>query len=305
MKKVLEDRIYTYSNYMKEKYGRKVFRVGLSIGKICPHRLKTGGCIFCNPETFTGEYQAEGLSIPKQLDKIIPRIKHSCGNVGLLAYFQDETSTAGSIDFLKEKYQQALNHPEILGLVVSTRSDYITPKVLDLLKSFKVNVTVELGLQSIHNKSLDLLNRGHDFKSVDEAIKLCGEAGLEVGVHLIMGIPGENLLDMIETINYVSNNRYIKQVKFHNLVVYEDTKLSEMVNMQNWGIFSIDDYIPILAESLSYLRKDIVVARLFTSNIRQSQIAIGNYDGNKTKWMARLRNYMNDHDIYQGDKFRV
>ncbi|MCK4957477.1 MAG: hypothetical protein KAS49_07555, partial [Candidatus Cloacimonetes bacterium] len=86
MKKVLEDRIYTYSNYLKAKFGQKVFRVGLSIGKVCPHRQKAGGCIFCNPETFTGEYQAENLTISQQLERIIPRIKRSCGDVAMLAY---------------------------------------------------------------------------------------------------------------------------------------------------------------------------------------------------------------------------
>ncbi len=300
--KTLEQLIYTYSDFLKKHFGRKVFRVGLSIGEICPHRLEKGGCIFCNPETFTGSYQAQNLSVKEQMSEIIPQIKKNCGDVALLAYFQDETSTAGNLQKLKEKYLAALDHPEMVGLVVSTRSDYINSEIIDLLKSLHVPVTVELGLQSIHNRSLDLLNRGHNFAQVDEAIKLCGEAGLEVGVHLILGIPGETEDDVLETINYISGNSYINQVKFHNLVCYQKTVLAHLVKRNNWKIYTIDEYIPLLANAIAHLRKDIVISRLFTSNIKRNQIAIGEYTGNKTKWMAQLRNYMNENRIFQGSK---
>ena len=112
--KTLEQLIYTYSDFLKKRFGRKVFRVGLSMGEICPHRKDSGGCIFCNPETFTGDYQAENLSVAQQMEEIIPRIKANCGDVALLAYFQDETSTSGDIDSLNEKFTVALSHPEMV-----------------------------------------------------------------------------------------------------------------------------------------------------------------------------------------------
>ncbi|MCK4311649.1 MAG: radical SAM protein, partial [Candidatus Cloacimonetes bacterium] len=182
---------------MKHKFGTRVFRVGLSTGIKCPHRIKTGGCIFCNPETFTGEYQTRNLSIKEQLKDAVPRIKESCGDVKLLAYFQDDTSTAGDIDLLKKKFKEALSHPEIIGLVISTRPDYVNDKIVELLCSFDVPVTIEIGMQSIHNKSLKFLNRGHTFKQVEKAVELCGNAGLTIGVHLIMGIPGESFENML------------------------------------------------------------------------------------------------------------
>jgi uncharacterized protein len=302
MEQRLEYRIFTYSTYLKKRFGRKVFRVGLSTGIPCPHRVKTGGCIFCNAETFTGEYQAQGKTIKEQLNEAIPRIKESCGEVALLAYFQDETSTAGSIDYLREKFSEALSHPEIMGLVISTRPDYVNDEIVQLLKSFNVPVTIEIGLQSIHNRSLEFLNRAHTFEEVDEAINLCGKAGLEVGVHLIMGIPGETEKDMLETINYISSNVYIKQVKFHNLVVYKHTKIARLAEEGEIDLLSIPDYIEILANLLPYVRGNIVVSRLFTSNIRRSQIAIGDYSGNKTKWMNELRKYIYNHEINQGSE---
>ena len=302
MEERLEYRIFTYSAYLINKFGKKVFRVGLSTGKICPHREKMGGCVFCNPTTFTGEYQSGNLSIEEQFNDAIPRIKKACGDVQLLAYFQDETSTYGDIEFLKSKYDQALSHPEVIGLVVSTRPDYISKEVIELLASYKVPVTIEIGLQSIHNRSLEFLNRGHTFEQVEDSIRMCGEAGLSVGVHLILGIPNETFDYMLQTIKWVSSNKYIKQVKFHNLVVYNHTKLAEMKNIP---IYTIEEHIKNLSELIPYLRGDIAVSRLFTSNIRRTQIAVDAYKGNKTQWMNELRKTLYRNNINQGDKTDV
>ncbi|MCD4817372.1 MAG: TIGR01212 family radical SAM protein [Candidatus Cloacimonetes bacterium] len=296
----LEDRIFTYSDFLKKKYNRKIFRVGLSLGIPCPHRMKNEGCIFCDPQTFTGSYQSKGLSITEQLEIAIPIMEQSCGNVDFLAYFQDETSTAGSIDFLMKKFEEALQHPKIAGLVISTRPDFIDDDIIDLLQRFKVSVTIEIGLQSIHDKSLRFLNRGHNFDDTKKAIKKCGEAGLEIGVHIIIGIPGEKLSDMIETIKYISSEKSIKQIKFHNLVVYKNTKLAEIVSENKTEIMTISDYLEILLQLLINLRGDIAVSRLFTSNVQKNQIAVNEIWGNKTKWMNELRKKMIKNDLFQG-----
>jgi hypothetical protein len=300
MKTRLEERIYTYSNYLKQKFGRKIFRVGLSTGIPCPHRHNSGGCVFCDPHTFTGDYVRKKLTIQQQLQQAIPKIKKSCGDVGLMAYFQDETSTAGNLTELRQKFSAALVHPEVYGLVLSTRPDFLDVETVKMLKQLSKPVTIEIGLQSIHNSSLEFLNRGHTFQQAHAAIELSGKYGLEVGVHLIMGIPGENFSNMLETVKYVSQNDNIKQVKFHNLVVYKGTKLAHMLKTKD--IISIDNYIDILANLLAYLKGNKVVARLFTSNIAGSQIAIGDLHGNKTKWMNWLRKKMIARKIIQGCK---
>ena len=305
MEQRLEYRIFTYSTYLKQRFGKRVFRVGLSTGIPCPHRIKTGGCIFCDPETFTGEYQSSDFNIKEQLQDAIPRIKENCGDVALLAYFQDDTSTAGDIDVLKRKYEQALSHPEVIGLVISTRPDYVNDEVVKLLSSFDVPVTIEIGMQSIHDKSLEYLNRGHTFDDTKKAIEICGEAGLEVGIHLIMGINRETFEDMLKTIKYISSDHYIKQVKFHNLVVYKNTKLAEMISNNEASIYEIPKYIETLAKLLPYLRGDIVISRLFTSNIRRSQVTLGDFTGNKTKWMNELRKYIYENNIVQGSETKI
>jgi len=300
MKTRLEDRIYTYSNYLKQKFGRKIFRVGLSTGIPCPHRQNSGGCVFCDPHTFTGDYVRKELSIQQQLQEAVPKIKKSCGAVGLLAYFQDETSTAGNLEELRDKFSSALAYPEVYGLVLSTRPDFIDVETVKMLKQLGKPVTVEIGLQSIHKSSLEFLNRGHTFQQAHKAIELCGKYDLEVGVHLIMGIPVENYSKMLETVQYISQNDNIKQVKFHNLVVYQGTKLAQMLKTKD--IISIDSYIDILANLLAYLKGNKVITRLFTSNIAGSQIAIGDLHGNKTKWMNWLRKTMIAREIIQGCK---
>ncbi|RLC49459.1 MAG: hypothetical protein DRH79_09025, partial [Candidatus Cloacimonadota bacterium] len=121
----------------------------------------------------------------------------------------------------------------------------------------------------------------------------------------IMGIPGETENDMLKTMKYISSNKYIKQVKFHNLVVYKNTKIARLADEGEIELLSIPNYIEILANLLPYLRGDIIVSRLFTSNIRRSQIAVGEYPGNKTKWMNELRKYIYEHGINQGSETGV
>ncbi len=302
MEKKLGDRIFIYSDYLKQKYGKRMFRVGLSTGVECPHRLNTGGCVFCDPETFTGKYQNSDLSLQEQLEIAIPLIRSKCGDVALLAYFQDDTSTAGNPGKLKEIYQTAVDHDEIEGLIISTRPDYINREIISILSEFDLPVTIEIGLQSIHQKSLDYLNRGHDLSAVEKAIRLCAEAGIEVGVHLIFGIPGETFQDMKDTIEYVSQNSAIRSVKFHNLVIFKNTKLQEMWKEEKFKLLTVDDYIKLLGQLLPFLRGDIYITRLFTSNIRKDQVILGKFTGNKTKWLNWLRKYIYKNDIIQGSE---
>ncbi|KQC11077.1 MAG: hypothetical protein APR54_11305 [Candidatus Cloacimonas sp. SDB] len=302
MKKELETLVYMYSSFLKRKYGMKVFRVGLSTGLTCPHRIKTGGCIFCHPATFTGEYQSAVFSIEEQLNKAVPRIKKTCGAVKLLAYFQDETSTAGELVYLDKKYRSAVEHPDIIGLIVSTRPEYVNQKIIDLLKSYNVPVTIEIGLQTAKEESLKFLNRGHDLNDVKKAINLCEQNHLDLGVHIIIGIPGETIEDMQNTIQFINSCQTIKEIKFHNLVVYKQTPLAVLYQQNKFKILNIDEYISILCQLIPYLRGDIVISRFFTSNIRRTQIALGDYSGSKPEWLNKLRLALIQQNIFQGCK---
>lgn len=296
----LEDRIFTYSEYLKKKYNKKVFRIGLSIGKTCPHRRLNGGCIFCNPKAFTGDYQWNSLTITEQIHQAKVKIKKNCKAAHFLAYFQDETSTACSIDELQQIFKSTLNFEEIVGIILSTRPDFVSDDFVEFFASLQIPFTLEIGLQTIHNKSLQLVNRGHTFEICDSIIEKCGKAGIEIGIHLILGIPGETIEDMKQTIHYISNNPYIKQVKFHNLVIYKNTELHTMYKNYEIQNYTIEEHNKNIATLIPYLRGDIAVTRLFTSNILNTQPTAVEYRGNKTKWMNQLRLELINRKIYQG-----
>jgi len=300
MENNLEDRIYTYSEYAKKKYSSKVYRVGLSTGIVCPHRKNNGGCIFCNPLSFIGDYQKDGSDISKQLDEGIKKIEKCCGTGKFVAYFQDETSTAGDLTLLKDKYSKAIADKRIVGLILSTRPDYINENIIRLLKSLNTDITVEIGMQTISNESLKFLNRGHTFEQTETAINMLGKNNIRVGVHLILGIHIETIKDMLRTIEYVSNNPYIKEVKFHNLVPYKNTLYGKMIQNGIYHPYKIEEHINNLAEIIPYLRGDIVISRLFTSNVRNTHLNLIKFKGNKTKWMNELRKILIKKGLIQG-----
>jgi hypothetical protein len=299
-KNSLHERVNVYSGYLKKKYGEKVFRVGLSTGIVCPHRSQNGGCIFCLPKSFTGDYQRSRQSVTEQLKEAIPLIYKSCGKVKLIAYFQDETSTACSLAELKYKIEETLLYEEIVGIVISTRPDYIQDEILAYFQTISKPILLEIGMQTIHEKSLDFLQRGHSFLQSKAALETCAKHGIPVGVHLILGIPGESLEDMKQTIQFITDNTTIQQVKFHNLVVYLGTKLHAQYQKMKIPLYTIEEHVENLTELLPFLRGDVVITRFFTSNILNTQPTFYQYEGNKTKWMNQLRTKLIEKNSIQG-----
>jgi radical SAM protein (TIGR01212 family) len=287
---------------MKEKYNEKVYRIGLSIGEKCPHRLKSGGCIFCIPGTFTGEYQQNNLSITEQCEIITKKMIQKLKVTNFVAYFQDETSTAGNVEHLKKMYYEALNFPNVHELIISTRPDFISKELITMLDAIEKPVTIELGLQSIHDKTLEFLNRGHTFADFEKAIDLIKKSKCRIGVHLITGIPTESLDERLETIKYVGQNENISEIKLHHLVVYENTELAEISQKHNFHYDSLEDYFVFLEKALPFLRKDQVISRIFTSNVRRSMIALNQFPKTKVDWLNKLLKYLDEKNVIQGSK---
>lgn len=298
----LEDRIYTYSSYLRKAYRTKVFRIGLSIGKECPHRINSGGCVFCKPETFVYMRNKKCKNINKCIKEVKNKVKKTYPRAKFFAYFQDGTSTAGDKNFLAEKYKNALQDEDVIGLIVSTRPDFIDNQIIDIFKKLSYPVEVEIGLQSIHEKSLEFLAREHSFKEADNAIELCGKNKLRVGVHIIIGIPGEDLEDMKATIKYITENKYINEVKFHNLVAYKDTKLASIIEKKNLRLLTKREYFEILTQLIPCLKGDKVITRLFTTSLKEDSIYKGQFKGNKTEWLTDFKKYLFKKNITQGSK---
>jgi radical SAM protein (TIGR01212 family) len=289
--KRIEYRINLWSEWAKRQYGHKVFRIGISLNTPCPNRDK-GGCIFCLQDSFAPEFRE--LEIKEQLRLSMLKLKQSTrDNIGFVAYFQDETMGAISPENLDYAIAQAMNYPGIEGVIVSTRPDHCNRTFLEIIK--RHNAFLELGVQTIHAKSLAYLNRNHTHEDTMNAFRLIKEFQLSVGVHLIIGIPGESRDDLLRTIDFVNDHSVITDVKLHNLVAFRNTVLAD----SGVKLPDIDEYIDTLLFLLPHINVETTISRLFTSNIMRNETAL-NIQGEKKKWLNKFLKRIYEEDITQG-----
>ena len=277
-------KMISFSEYYKQKYGHRVFKLGLSTGIDCPKH--SDPCYFCVKNTFTDENITSEKDITNQINYLITKLKNKIKTGGYIAYFQDNTSSFGDINYLQRLFTEAAKHQEILELIISTRPDYLYPDFLEMLKSINKPVTIELGIQTVNDKSLCYLNRGHTQADNQKALDLLKLYDHRVGIHIILGIPGESHSDIDNTINWINENTYINDVKIHHLAVFKDSKLADI--MKKDEMINLNDYIILLKYFLSKLREDIVISRLFTSNLNRHEKMMNDFPGTKREWMNRF-----------------
>ena len=304
--KEIENRINTFSKNYKNKYGNKVFKLGLSTSLPCPQRLQNSPCSFCVADTFIDNELKNIPEISQQIDFLISKISDKVFKVNqkkaYIAYFQENTSSYGNLDYLYSLFKQADNHPQILEIIISTRPDYLSADFLKMLKNLSKPVKLEIGIQTIHDKSLKLFNRNHTQQDNINAINLLSENSVDTGVHLIIGSPLETLKDILETIDWVNNQAIISDVKLHNLIVYKDAEISCKLKEQD--IINLEQYIQYLTEIIKNLRPNMIISRLFTSNLNRHQKMLNNFPGIKKHWLNCLKDNLNKNDIYQGQNYR-
>ncbi|MCB5251295.1 MAG: TIGR01212 family radical SAM protein [Candidatus Cloacimonadales bacterium] len=297
----LEDRINSFSEYYKKKYKNKTYKIGLSIGQECPQRIIHSPCIFCLPQSFIDQKSKHLPTITNQIDFLTSKLKKQYGDISFIAYFQDNTSTFGDIDYLKNVFDQAFYHPLIKEVIISTRPDYINRDVLNLFKSYEKDLKFEIGMQTIHDKSLLFLNRNHTQKDTDAAIKLIKQYKYMIGVHLLLGIPHESIGDILQTIEYV-NAHNINEVKIHNLIAYKNTRYGELYKSKNlpFAYSNLSEYCELLIRIIGHLNPSIVISRLFTSNLNRQGNALNQFPGVKTEWINHLTKMLNNNNVFQG-----
>ena len=260
---------YSLNNYLKERFGCKVLKLSLDAGCTCPNRdgtLGTRGCIFCS-EGGSGDFAADrSLPIREQIRvaKELQRGKNpKNAPVKYIAYFQAYTNTYGELCKLKEKYLEAINDPEICCLSIATRPDCLEEDKLKLLAELnKIKpVWVELGLQTIHQRSIEYIRRGYDNSIYDDAVTKLTGLGVEVITHVIIGLPGETKEDMLKTVEYVADSGS-KGIKLQLLHVLKNTDLYEDYKKGLFETLSLDEYVDIVCEAIKLLPRDMVVHRL-------------------------------------------
>jgi radical SAM protein (TIGR01212 family) len=258
--------ICTVGQYWKEKFGEKVYRVSIDGGFTCPTRdgaKGREGCYFCDEEGSRVRCVKTSDSIEKQIENGIRRLKKR-GVHNFVAYFQSYTNTYAPVDILREKYARALAHPDIVGISVSTRPDCINKENVSLLSeiALKNYTVVEVGIQSVHQRSLDITGRKHTVKDSQKAVCMLKKNGnIEVVAHIILGLPGESKNDMIETARVISSWG-IDGVKLHHLYIVRNTPFFKEFQNGNIKVFEkCEDYAEVAKEFLEHLPRNIVVHR--------------------------------------------
>ncbi len=251
---------------MKKRYGEKIYRLSLDGGFTCPNRdgtLGTRGCIFCS-EGGSGEFAgSRNLSVSEQIEEEKLKVADKYSGGRYIAYFQAYTGTYASPVKLKKIYEEAIKRPDISILSIATRPDCLPKETLNLLKEMnKIKpVWIELGLQTIHEKTSEYIRRGYPLSVFDDAVENLSRLGIETIVHLILGLPGENADDMIETTKYISKIP-IAGVKYHMLNILKGTDLYKDYLKHKFHVLTMEEYTEILIKCIEHLPPDIVIHRL-------------------------------------------
>ena len=300
-------RYYTLDYYYKHKFGCKVFKVSLDAGFTCPNKdgtVGTGGCIYCS-KTGSGEF---GGNIKNSLTEQIEEMKKIVNKKNIpykyIGYFQARTNTYAPIDILKKKYEEVLKCKDIIGLNIATRCDAITDECLEYLNELnkKTFLTIELGLQTIHERTSILINRCHSLECFENMVKKLRERNINVVVHIINGLPYETHDMMIDTVKYLSKLD-IQGIKIHALSILKDTKLETMYNETHFKLLSREEYINIVCDQLEYLREDIVVHRI-TGDPKVSDLIEPNWLIKKVTILNDIDKEMKRRNSFQGIKIR-
>ena len=259
-------RYYGYGFFLKKKFGNRVQKVSIDGGFTCPNvdgTVAIGGCTFCDNRSFSPSRRIPKTAIGDQIDVGIENLKRRYRCEKFIAYFQPATNTYGAIDRLRSLYFEALSDPRIVGMAIGTRTDCVTDEVLDLLEEVagRTYLSVEYGMQTVHNRSLEWMNRGHGHEATVDAIERSRNRGFEVCVHIMLGLPGESYEDMMATAEEVARLK-VDAVKIHNLYAVKKTPLGDQVERGEIELLQRDEYIPILVDFLERIPTTNVVERI-------------------------------------------
>ena len=303
---VTNKRYYQFSEYLKNKFGKKVYKITLDAGFSCPNRdgkISSGGCIFCDDGGSFSRAHSKLLSVQEQVQEGIHNLSTRFKAQKFMSYFQAYSNTYKPVDELKNIYDASLCHPDIVGISIGTRHDCVDETKLDLIASYTNNYEtwVEYGLQSMHDKTLRFINRGHDFETFVKAYNLTKQRGINVGVHVILGLPGETKEDMLTTIKTLAKMG-VDGVKFHCLCIFPNTKLYDMYEAGEIKLLEEDEYVDIACDCIELLPSDTTIHRLGGNGLQAIKVA--------PKWLNKKFEILNKIDFelekrnsYQGFYF--
>ena len=268
---------YSFNQYLKDTFGCKVYKISINAGFTCPNRdgtLGTRGCIFCSKGGSGDFAESSTLSVTEQIESGKQRVSKKIKSGKYIAYFQAFTNTYAPIDVLAEKYCEAINHPDIVGISIATRPDCLGEEVLTLLSEInKIKpVFVELGLQTIHEKTAEYIRRGYPLSVYDNAVKALKAAGINTVVHLIIGLPNESREEMLESVEYACKSD-ADGIKLQLLHILKGTDLADDYLSGKFETLSMEEYLSIIKDCVEIIPKNVVIHRLTGDGPKKDLIA--------------------------------
>lgn len=268
---------YSFNQYLKDTFGCKVYKISINAGFTCPNRdgtLGTRGCIFCSNGGSGDFAESSSLSVTEQIESGKQRVSKKIKSGKYIAYFQAFTNTYAPIEVLAEKYCEAINHPDIVGISIATRPDCLGEEVLTLLSEInKIKpVFVELGLQTIHEKTAEYIRRCYPLSVYDNAVKALKTAGINTVVHLIIGLPNESREEMLESVEYACKSG-ADGIKLQLLHILKGTDLADDYLSGKFETLSMEEYLSIIKDCIKIIPKNVVIHRLTGDGPKKDLIA--------------------------------
>jgi hypothetical protein len=295
---------FSFKQFLIQKFGFQVYKLPVDAGLTCPNRdgkISHKGCIYCYNPGFSPAVSLRTQGIYKQIQYAK---KHKLKkDAKFLVYFQPYTNTYAPPDKLKQLYDEALNSDDnVVGLCIGTRPDCVTDEILDIIHEYTANyhIWIEYGLQSIHDKTLQKINRGHNFAQFEDAIyRTKKRKDIFICVHVILGLPGETSQDMLKTVQMVSSMG-IHGIKFHHLHVIKNTPLYEEFKKGNIKVFSFEEYVPLICDMLEHLAPNITVQRLFGEVLSDELLIAPRWNKTKQEIIGSIEYELLKRGSFQG-----
>lgn len=303
-----DKRYNDFSGHFRKKFNGRVQKISIDAGFSCPNRdgLKgSGGCSYCNNRTFSPEYCNLEKSVTSQLKEGIDFFSRKYKSMQYLAYFQSYSNTYAPLVNLKALYEEALSHPEVVGLVIATRPDCVNTEILDYLQSLALDhyIMVEFGVESHKNASLDRMNRGHHFEESVWALNETARRNIHNCAHLILGLPGENETDWLDQARVISKLP-VENLKLHQLQIHKGTRMYReyLQNEADFNMFTVDQYLDLTVKYLELLNPRIIVER-FVSEAPDELLIAPRWGLKNFEFTARLEKLLAERDTWQGRLF--
>jgi radical SAM protein (TIGR01212 family) len=297
-----------FADFLAKHFPYKVQKISINAGFTCPNRDGTkgvGGCTYCNNQTFSPEYCYTGKSVSEQLKEGIQFFSGKYPEMKFLAYFQAYTNTYGELSGLLNLYNEALKHPDVIGLVIGTRPDCMPDELLDALKkiSERYFVLIEYGVESTNNKTLSFINRGHTYEDAVDAINRTASTGLMCGVHLILGLPGESREMILSHASRISELP-LTTIKMHQLQLIRNTKMARQFeeHPELFHLFDLNGYIDLCIDFMERLHPDFVLER-FVSQSPKNLLLAPDWGVKNNEFTVKINRRIAERGSYQGRLF--